>query len=86
MNKQIKYTVKTGDLEAEVWAGENITPMEIAMLALFKLEEPTSLGLLLEVSGGAYVKSQVTYVSTEVICDKLGIGVTPKCPNSRESQ
>jgi hypothetical protein len=58
-------------MNAIVELGDNADPMEIAMFALHR-EQPTELGLLMQVEGGRYTGPDIMYLLTETVCRKLG--------------
>lgn len=67
----VTYRVKSGGMNTTMDAGLDATPMEVAMLAVNQAN-PKGLGSLIEVCGGHYVGSNVTYVYSETVCKKLG--------------
>jgi hypothetical protein len=69
--KRIKYKVISGEMNVVIHAGATITPVEIALLAVSNTMVK-NLGSLISVSGGSYVGDCEHYVSTEIVCKKLG--------------
>ncbi|MDP2672073.1 MAG: hypothetical protein Q8O68_01005 [Candidatus Daviesbacteria bacterium] len=68
-----KYRVMSGDMNADVKTKYHADIQSIAEMAIFNLSPNIkNLGSIIEISGGAYTRENIGYISTESILMSMG--------------